>query len=116
MRLRWLFLLVGSACHVGGRADGSASGTLALWYRQPADRWVEALPVGNGRMGAMVFGGVCDERLQLNEGSLWSGGPQDADNPGAREALPEVRRLLLAGQYVEGEKLTIQKMVCAGKG
>lgn len=89
---------------------------LELWYRQPAEYWVQALPVGNGRLGAMVFGGARDERLQLNETSLWSGGPQDADNPEALAALPEVRRLLFAGQYAEAEKLTFQKMVCRGLG
>ncbi|MCX5758889.1 MAG: glycoside hydrolase N-terminal domain-containing protein, partial [Candidatus Hydrogenedentes bacterium] len=56
---------------------------LSLWYRQPATVWTEALPLGNGRWGAMVFGGLGRERIQLNEDSLWSGGPQDADNPEA---------------------------------
>jgi alpha-L-fucosidase 2 len=50
---------------------------LMLWYRQPAQQWVEALPIGNGRLGAMVFGGVRAERLQLNDDTLWSGGPRD---------------------------------------
>ena len=54
---------------------------LRLWYEQPAAAWTEALPVGNGRLGCMVFGGVDEERIQLNEDSLWSGSPQDADNP-----------------------------------
>src|ERR1051325_1597577 len=63
-----------------------------LWYRQPAKQWVEALPIGNGRLGAMVFGGVEKERIQLNESSLWSGAPQDADNPDALQYLPEIRR------------------------
>src|SRR5262245_48449420 len=54
---------------------------LALWYRRPAEQWTEALPVGNGRLGAMVFGGVANERLQLNEDTLWAGGPYDPVNP-----------------------------------
>ncbi|MEJ5171936.1 MAG: glycoside hydrolase N-terminal domain-containing protein, partial [Fimbriimonadales bacterium] len=62
--------------------------TTTLWYLQPATRWVEALPVGNGRLGAMVFGGTASERIQLNEISLWSGSPMDSDNPEAYRALP----------------------------
>src|SRR5687768_4024958 len=77
-----------------------------MWYTQPAAKWEEALPVGNGRLGAMVFGGVAEERLQLNEDSLWSGGPEDADNPEALKALPEIRRLLFARQFVEAQQLT----------
>ena len=61
---------------------------LRLRYGQPAERWTEALPVGNGRLGAMVFGGVASERLQLNEATLWSGGPKDWNNPGARKSCP----------------------------
>ena len=72
---------------------------LSLWYRQPARTWVEALPVGNGRLGAMVFGGTEQERLQLNEDTLWAGGPYDPVNPKAKDALPEVRRLIFEGQY-----------------
>jgi alpha-L-fucosidase 2 len=89
---------------------------LALWYQQPAERWTEALPLGNGRIGAMVFGGVQVERIALNEGSLWSGGPQDADNPEALKNLEEVRRLLFAGKFSEAEALTFKTMVCRGPG
>ena len=76
-----------------------------LWYAQAAERWVEALPVGNGRLGAMVFGGVGLEHLQLNEDTLWSGAPRDCDNPGARAVLPEVRRLVAEARYVEADQL-----------
>ena len=72
---------------------------LKLWYQQPASTWVEALPVGNGRLGAMVFGGARLERLQLNEDTLWAGGPYDPNRPQAHRALPELRRLIDAGQY-----------------
>src|SRR5690349_17347011 len=60
-----------------------------LWYRRPARQWLEALPIGNGRLAAMVFGGVPEERLQLNEGTLWAGGPHDYTHPDAADALPE---------------------------
>ena len=86
-------------------------GKHVLWYRQPAAFWNEALPVGNGRLGAMVFGGVADERLQLNEDTLWDGYPKDADNPKALASLPEVRRLLFAGQSKEGGNLARQTML-----
>ncbi len=82
-----------------------ASSDLRLWYTRPAIRWVEALPIGNGRLGAMVFGGVGTERLQLNEDTLWSGGPRDWDNPETREVLPEVRKLIAAGDYVGADAL-----------
>ncbi len=72
--------------------------SMRLWYRQPADEWVEALPVGNGRMGAMVFGGVDRERIQLNEESLWGGQPIDDNNPDALAHLDEVRTLIFEGQ------------------
>ncbi|MES2443220.1 MAG: glycoside hydrolase family 95 protein [Pseudomonadota bacterium] len=82
-----------------------------LWYRAPAREWVEALPVGNGRIGAMVFGGVGTERLQLNEDSFWSGGPYDPVNPEALENLPEVRRRLFAGEYAAAEALANAKLM-----
>ena len=76
-----------------------------LWYRQPARVWTEALPVGNGRLGAMVFGGAASERLQLNEDTLWTGGPYDPVNPAAHAALPQVRRLIDAGAFAEAQAL-----------
>jgi alpha-L-fucosidase 2 len=82
-----------------------------LWYRQPAARWEEALPVGNGRLGAMVFGRVEQERLQLNEDTLWSGSPYVPDSPEAYEALPEVRRLIAEGRYKEASDLAGAKMM-----
>ncbi|HMO59387.1 MAG TPA: glycoside hydrolase N-terminal domain-containing protein, partial [Roseiflexaceae bacterium] len=72
---------------------------MCLWYDRPAAGWLEALPLGNGRLGAMVFGGVVHERLQLNQDTLWSGGPRDWNNPQARAVLPEVRRLLELGEH-----------------
>lgn len=89
---------------VTGAAHGPAS-PLSLWYRQPARHWVEAMPIGNGRLGAMVFGGVNQERLQLNEDTLWAGGPYDPVNPQAAAALPEARRLIFEGQYRDADRL-----------
>ena len=83
---------------------------LRLSFRRPASRWVEALPVGNGRLGAMVFGGIDHERLQLNEDTLWSGGPKDWDNPKAKAVLPEIRQLVKDGQYVQADLLAKQMM------
>lgn len=82
-----------------------------LWYRQPAREWVEALPVGNGRLGAMVFGGTTRERLQLNEDTLWNGGPYDPVNPNAREALARVRELIFAGRWAEAQALANEKVM-----
>ena len=100
----------------GGRdqvpADRGAIGGSSplLWYTRAATRWVEALPVGNGRLGAMVFGDVGRERLQLNDDTLWSGGPAAWDTPGARQVLPELRRLTLAGKYADADRLAKKMM------
>ena len=95
---------------LGGAAapEAGGPGSTVLWYRQPAAQWMEALPVGNGRLGAMVFGGVETEVLALNEDTLWSGPPlHDWNNPDARQYLPEVRRLLLdRHDYVDANELT----------
>jgi alpha-L-fucosidase 2 len=78
-----------------------------IWFDRPAgDDWNAALPIGNGRLGAMVFGNVGDERIQLNEDTVWSGGGRDRINPDARAALPEIRRLLREGRPAEAEVLT----------
>ncbi len=102
-----------------GQLLGEASAPkqpLTLWYRQPARQWVEALAIGNGRLGAMVFGGIQRERLQLNEDTLWAGGPYDPDNPEALAALPEARRLVFAGQYQEADRLISAKMLAKPRG
>ena len=80
---------------------GPSDPDLKLWYRSPATTWVEALPIGNGRLAAMVFGGIARERFQLNEDTLWSGGPYDPANPRAREGIPQVRDLIEAERWVE---------------
>ncbi len=76
-----------------------------LWYKQPASCWNEALPVGNGRLGAMVFGGVDKEQLQLNEDTLWYGGPTERNNPDAQANLPLIRKLLFEGKLKEAHLL-----------
>nr|WP_295923054.1 glycoside hydrolase N-terminal domain-containing protein [uncultured Dyadobacter sp.] len=82
-----------------------------LWYRSPATAWETALPIGNGRLGAMLFGGPDRERFQLNDISVWSGSPQpDADQPDAYKHLPEVRKAIREQQYELAEKLTNQYM------
>ncbi len=96
------------------RTDGVApppEGDLVLWYRRPATKWVEALPVGNGRLGAMVFGGVPEERIQFNEDSLWNGEPHYYHRPDAHEHLAELRRLLFDGKRREAEKLGMKSFM-----
>jgi len=78
---------------------------LKLWYKQPARRWLEALPIGNGRIGAMIYGDAGRERIALNEITMWSGRPSDEhENPKAGANLPEVRRLLFSGKYAEAQR------------
>jgi len=86
-------------------APARTGGNLRLWYRKPSDAWVEALPVGSGALGAMVYGGVAVERLQLNENTLWGGGPYDPANPRALAALPRLRALIDLGDYAGAEAL-----------
>jgi alpha-L-fucosidase 2 len=90
---------------------GSNPQRLVLWYEKPATQWVEALPVGNGRLGAMVYGGTASERLQLNEDTLYAGGPYDPNNREALAALPEARRLIFEGKYKEANDLVGAKMM-----
>ncbi len=89
----------------------SGAEELKLWFSQPASNWNEALPVGNGRLGAMVFGGVESERLQLNEETVWTKGGMPTDKAGGYKALPEIRKLLFEGKYVEAQKLCQEKLM-----
>ena len=84
---------------------------MLLWYRRPAAEWLEALPVGNGRLGAMVFGGVATERLQLNEDSIWAGGPHDYADPDAHTVVAEIRSLINEGKWLEAQKLADQRFM-----
>ena len=78
---------------------------MKIWFTRPAETWNEALPVGNGRLGAMIFGGIEKEHLELNESTVWTGEERWDANPDARKSLPKVRQLLFEGKYREAEIL-----------
>src|SRR6516164_1039638 len=82
---------------------------LTLWYRQPAKIWTDAVPVGNGRMGAMVCGGIERERIQFNESTVWTGEPHDYAHPSASKYLQQIRELLWAGKQKEAEALAMKE-------
>jgi alpha-L-fucosidase 2 len=85
---------------------------LALWYDEPAGTdWLRALPIGNGRLGAMVFGNTDTERLQLNDDTLWAGGPHDYSNPRGAAALPQIRQMVFANQWTQAQDLINQTML-----
>src|SRR5687768_12474491 len=77
---------------------------LQLWYDRPAHAWEEALPLGNGKTGAMVFGGIAQERYQLNDNTLWSGYPLSGNNPNGLKYLPMLRRAVEDEDYALAEK------------
>jgi alpha-L-fucosidase 2 len=104
-----IFWLFGLAVFFNLSAQNDSQ--LKLWYLNPAKTWVEALPIGNGRLGAMVFGDPSKEVIQLNENTVWAGQPNRNDNPNAKEALPEVRKLIFEGKYKEAQDLVNQKMI-----
>lgn len=87
------------------------SSSWKLWYDKPAQKWTEALPIGNGRLGAMVFGGTAKEQIQFNEETLWTGEPRDYANPGSWQYLEEIRNLLKQGKQAEAEKLAMEKFM-----
>jgi alpha-L-fucosidase 2 len=118
----WLILLVSGGQIFSQNNDGKK---LRLWYNQPANsstanksdvEWLKALPVGNGFLGAMIYGDVNHEVLQLNEKTLWSGSPDDNNNTAAAESLGEIRQLLFEGKYREANRLTEKTQVCKGVG
>lgn len=120
-----LMVVIGYGCNQRTDADH-----LKLWYNQPASgtipdgkngwqndqEWLKALPIGNSSIGAMVFGDVSRERIQLNEKSLWSGSPADNDNPNSFLYLDSIRNLLYAGKYKEAHQLAEKTQVCKGAG
>ena len=104
-------LLLGSGlCHA---QDGDA---LKLWYRQPAGAWTQALPVGNGRLAAMVFGTVGKEHIQLNEDTIWSGEKRDRSNPDAPKSLAQIRSLLMEGHPAQAQALADKTMISIPRG
>jgi alpha-L-fucosidase 2 len=103
IRTAWIAVVVVTALSSGARASDSG---FRLTFDKPATKWTEALPLGNGRIGAMVFGGTEDERLQVNESTLWGGGPHDYTNPEAYAHLAEIRQLIFAGKVDEAQKLS----------
>src|SRR5437763_996688 len=108
-------LLVWTLCFPSCKVAG-ASTDLALWFDAPAQQFTQSLPLGNGRLGAMMFGGVDEERIVLNENSVWSGSRQDADRPDAYKALPAIQKLLLEGKNSQAEALVNAQFVCKGPG
>ncbi len=104
-----LFILFCLLCELNLYAQSDT--LLKLWYNQPAKQWVEALPIGNGRLGAMIYGDPYKEKIQLNENTVWAGQPNRNDNPDAKEALPEVRKLIFEGKYKEAQDLVNQKFI-----
>jgi alpha-L-fucosidase 2 len=82
-----------------------------LWYAQPASKWVEALPIGNGRLGGMIFGGTADEHLQFNEDTIWTGAPHEYQHEGAVKYLPKIRQLLFDGKQKEAEELAMEQFM-----
>jgi alpha-L-fucosidase 2 len=97
-------------------AGFSQPAPLRLWYTRPATQWEETVPLGNGRLGMMPDGGIAHENIVLNDITLWSGAPQDANNYEAYKKLPEIRRLLLAGKNDVAQTLIDQSFICTGKG
>jgi alpha-L-fucosidase 2 len=97
-------IILGCSTAPGGAAE-STSRDMVTWYRQPAQQWHQAMPLGNGMIGAMVFGGVPQERIALNESSFWSGRPHDYDNTNAFQYFPQIRDLVFADKFQEAEKM-----------
>jgi alpha-L-fucosidase 2 len=97
-----------------GQMSGEASAPsdpLTLWYRYSAREWTSALPIGNGIQGAMMYGGIDNEVICLNEDTLWAGGPYSPENPDGVAALPQIRQLLLDGKYKDADSLISKTMM-----
>src|SRR5690625_156457 len=103
----FIVIVITGCEHETNRDDQS----LKLWYEEPAEKWTEALPIGNGRLGAMIFGGISEERIQFNEETLWTGEPRAYHREGASEHLSEIRSLLFEGKQEEAEALAEQEFM-----
>src|SRR5271169_5965479 len=103
--------VVALAILTAGAAAAAQQSPLTLWYNQPAVLWTDALPVGNGHMGAMIFGGAAHERIQFNEHTVWNGEPHDYAHHGASKYLGQLRELLFAGKQKEAEDLAMKEFM-----
>src|SRR5499426_4880262 len=92
-------------------AQTATRAPLSLWYDRPAREWVEALPIGNGRLGAMMFGGTANERIQFNEATVWDGEPHDYNHDGASSMLDSLRALLFAGKQKQADSLASARVM-----
>ena len=111
MTIQRLFCIVLSLISLFGPVALAEPERLSLWYDRPAEQWTQALPIGNGRLAAMVFGGSASERIQLNEDTFWSGRPHDYTNPEARQYLDEVRKLIFESKYSEAQAIVDRHMM-----
>ena len=113
----WLsVLVVALTLRLCAKGNESLAPEATIWFDAPAKNFTESSPMGNGRLGAMMFGGVDEERIVLNESSVWSGSRQDADRPDACTVLPEIRKLLIEGKNSEAEALVNANFTCKGPG
>ncbi len=106
----YLFVLV-SVGNISAQESRLSAQEYKLWYDRPAQVWTEALPLGNGRLGAMVYGTPATEQIQLNEETIWAGRPNNNANPNALEYIPRVRDLVFAGKYLEAQTLATEKVM-----
>ncbi len=113
---KYLFILLILNCGIAGCQDNHKPAPLKLWYTRPASDWNEALPIGNGRLGAMIFGDPANEHLQLNEETVWGGGPHNNVYPEFAPVIKEVRGLILEGKYAEAQKLADTKIASTQNG
>ena len=104
-------LCIAAGCSGNNEALNAASSEHTLWYDEPATLWEETLPLGNGRLGMMPDGGISEERIVLNEISMWSGSEADYANPDAAESLPQIRELLLQGRNAEAQEVMYERFV-----
>src|SRR5204863_5993152 len=109
-----LAVMAAPSLHAGDKKSFSPEAT--IWFDAAAKNFTESTPLGSGRLGAMMFGGVNDERIVLNESSVWSGSRQNADRPGAYKVLPQIQKLLLEGNNSGAEALMNSTFTCKGPG
>lgn len=110
-RLIGYVLVMLSVTSIHAQETNASTQEYKLWYDRPAQVWTEALPLGNGRLGAMVYGIPGTEQIQLNEETIWAGRPNNNANPNALEYIPKVRELVFAGKYLEAQTLATEKVM-----